>query len=41
MLLKLAIRYIERKGFTAVKQAEGMTTIGFDIYGNKYSFYRK
>lgn len=41
MLLKLAIRYLERKGFTIMHQAEGMKTIGFDTHGNKYVFFRK
>ena len=41
MLLKLAIKYLERKGFTIMHQAEGMTTVGFDARGNKSVFYRK
>ena len=41
MLFRLAIRYLERKGYIAVKQADGMKTVGFDTYGNKYVFFRK
>jgi hypothetical protein len=41
MLLKLAIRYLERKGFTIMHQAEGMKTVGYDAHGNKYVFFRK
>ena len=41
MLFRLAVRYLERKGFIAVKQAEGMKTVGFDTHGNKYVFFRK
>ena len=41
MLFRLAVKYLEHKGFIAVKQAEGMKTVGFDIYGNKYVFFRK
>lgn len=38
-MLKLIIKYLERKGFVAVKQYS--KTIGFDIHNNKYVFYRK
>ena len=41
MLLRLAIKYIERKGFIVMHQAEGMKTVGYDADGNKYVFYRK
>ena len=41
MLYKLAVKYLKRKGYIVMHQAEGMTTIGFDSDGNKYVFYRK
>ena len=41
MLFKLVVKYLKRKGFTVMKQAKDMTTVGFDTDGNKYVFYRK
>ena len=41
MLYKLAVKYLKRKGYIIMHQAEGMKTIGYDANGNKYVFFRK
>lgn len=41
MLFKLIVKYLEHKGWIAIRQVEGLKTVGEDTYGNKYVFFRK